>query len=72
MSRKFIKVTAIECNSQGHIGTGHTTPTELYLHCDLIGAFKGNDVYLKAGSFIAVGGHYYTKLKLAEGQQVPE
>jgi hypothetical protein len=66
----FIKVTAYQCNQQGHT-VSQNIPQEIFLNTDLIGEFSGNEVLLKGGEVLTLGANYYTKLRLAPGQTVP-
>lgn len=61
----FIPITAVQCNSQG--STDQRSPrVNLRLHKDLIGAFKGQEIYLKGGDILSIGGHFYTSLRLGQ------
>jgi len=66
----FIRVTAEECNPQGHTSS-QTPPSELQLNVDLIGAIRGNEVLLKGDEVIFLGGHYFRNFNLAKGVHVP-
>lgn len=70
---QFIKVTAEQCNSQGLTAhTGSPTRTSpFHLNTDLIGAFMGNEVILKGGTLLNIGGNFYKNIRLADGVVIP-
>ena len=65
----FISVTAQQCNPQGITNQG-TPPTELRINKDLIGAIRGNEILLKGGNIIALGGSHWTNFRLGNGVNV--
>lgn len=66
----FIKVTANQCNQQGTIDH-HQPPSEFYLNADLIGAIKNNEILLKGGHIVNIGGDWYKNIQLAPNAKIP-
>ena len=66
----FIKVTATQCNAQG-MAAGHNVPVELDLNIDLIGGFHGNEVLLRGGTILNLGGYYFTNFRLPRESEIP-
>jgi hypothetical protein len=66
----FIKVTATQCNAQGQT-SGQSMPVEMHLNSDLIGAFRGSEVLLKAGNVLHIGDSFFTKFRIVQGEKIP-
>lgn len=43
----------------------------LFYGTDLIGAIIGNEVMLKGGSILNIGGNFYKNIRLADGVVIP-
>lgn len=61
---KFIKVTAIPCNSDGN--TRNQIQRSFYLNIDLIGAISENKIWLKNTEILFLNGTYFRDFKFAE------
>jgi hypothetical protein len=61
---KFIKVTAMPCNSDGN--TRNQTQRSFYLNIDLIGAVSENNIWLKNSEIICLNGTYFRDFKFVE------
>lgn len=67
----FLKVRAYQCNVQGMVRP-ESTPTNIHLNIDLIGAIHGNQILLKGGEILHVGQSYYTRFELPSSTTIPE
>ena len=60
----FINVTADQCNVQGQVLAPRQPRASFDLNEDLIGAYRGNEVWLKSGAkFINLGGNCFTNIR---------
>jgi hypothetical protein len=66
----FLKVSAQQCNAQGHV-VQQVPRGEIYVNIDLIGGIKGNSVLIKGGTILHIGGQYYTGFMTVQGIEIP-